>query len=122
MTLQHSVAGSGLADILERILDKGIVVAGDISISLVGVELLTVRIRLVVASVDRALEMGIRWWESDAALTGAPAGPPLGDAPPGGHPRGGHPRGERARTDTEALLERVARLEHALAVASGAPV
>ena len=70
MSLQHSVGGSGLADILERILDKGIVVAGDISVSLVGVELLTVRIRLVVASVDRALEMGIRWWEGDAALSG----------------------------------------------------
>jgi hypothetical protein len=70
MSLQHAIGGAGLADILERILDKGIVVAGDISVSLVGVELLTIRIRLVVASVDRALEMGIRWWEADAALTG----------------------------------------------------
>lgn len=70
MSLQHSVAGSSLADILERILDKGIVVAGDISISLVGVELLTIRIRLVVASVDRALQMGIRWWENEPALAG----------------------------------------------------
>jgi len=105
MTLQHSVGGSGLADILERILDKGIVVAGDISVSLVGVELLTVRIRLVVASVDRALEMGIRWWESDAALTG-------GAAPAGA---------VKGRAENEALLERVARLEHALAAASGAP-
>jgi hypothetical protein len=96
MSLQHSVGGSGLADILERILDKGIVVAGDISVSLVGVELLTVRIRLVVASVDRALEMGIRWWESDAALAGPKAG------------------------ETTALLERVARLESALAAATGA--
>ena len=95
--MQHSVGGSGLADILERILDKGIVVAGDISVSLVGVELLTIRIRLVVASVDRALEMGIRWWESDAALTGA----------------------VRPEADTAALLERVARLEHALAAAAG---
>ncbi|SFK71011.1 gas vesicle protein GvpJ [Falsiroseomonas stagni] len=68
--MQHAVGGSSLADILERILDKGIVVAGDISVSLVGVELLTIRVRLVVASVDRALEMGIRWWEADAALTG----------------------------------------------------
>jgi hypothetical protein len=70
MAMQHAVGGASLADILERILDKGIVVAGDISVSLVGVELLTIRIRLVVASVDRALEMGIRWWEADAALTG----------------------------------------------------
>lgn len=68
--MQHAVGGSSLADVLERILDKGIVVAGDISVSLVGVELLTIRVRLVVASVDRALEMGIRWWEADAALTG----------------------------------------------------
>lgn len=99
MSLQHSVGGSGLADILERILDKGIVVAGDISVSLVGVELLTIRIRLVVASVDRALEMGIRWWESDAALNGKPSQP-----------------------ETTALLERVARLESALAAATGTPV
>ncbi|HEX2940970.1 MAG TPA: gas vesicle protein GvpJ [Rhodopila sp.] len=93
MSLQHS---PGLADILERILDKGVVVAGDISVSLVGVELLTVRIRLVVASVDRALEMGIRWWESDPALS------------------------TRPQPDTAALLERVARLENALAAATGA--
>jgi len=99
--MQHTVGGSGLADILERILDKGIVVAGDISVSLVGVELLTIRIRLVVASVDRALEMGIRWWESDSALTGRTPAPPL--------------------PDTAALIERVARLEHALAAATGVP-
>jgi len=97
VSLQHSVAGAGLADILERILDKGIVVAGDISVSLVGVELLTVRIRLVVASVDRALEMGIRWWEADAALTGQTS---------------------RLQAENAALTERVARLEQALA---GAP-
>lgn len=101
MALQHSVAGSGLADILERILDKGIVVAGDISISLVGVELLTVRIRLVVASVDRAMEMGIRWWESDGALTGAGAG-------------------GRPQIETAALAARVSQLEHALAATRGA--
>ena len=71
MPIQHSTGNAGLADILERILDKGIVIAGDISVSLVGVELLTIRIRLVVASVDRALEMGIRWWESDSALPAA---------------------------------------------------
>ena len=103
MSLQHSVGGSGLADILERILDKGIVVAGDISVSLVGVELLTVRIRLVVASVDRALEMGIRWWEADTALAGAGSA-----AVP--------------QPDTQALLDRVARLENALAAATGSQI
>ncbi len=94
MALQHTVAGSGLADVLERILDKGVVVAGDISVSLVGVELLTIRVRLVVASVDRALEMGIRWWEADAALTG---------------------QTQRLQAENAALADRVARLEHALA-------
>jgi hypothetical protein len=59
-----------LADILERVLDKGIVIAGDIQINLLDVELLTIKLRLLVASVDRAKEMGIDWWESDATLSG----------------------------------------------------
>lgn len=67
--MEHSVQATGLADILERILDKGIVIAGDISISLVEVELLTIRLRLVVASVDRAMSMGINWWQSDPNLS-----------------------------------------------------
>jgi len=67
--MEHSTQGSSLADILERVLDKGIVIAGDISISLVDVELLTIKVRLVVASVDRAMEMGINWWQSDPALS-----------------------------------------------------
>ena len=61
-----------LADILERILDKGIVIAGDIQVNLLDIELLTIKIRLLVASVDRAKEMGINWWESDPALQGGP--------------------------------------------------
>jgi len=67
--MEHSTQGSSLADILERVLDKGIVIAGDISISLVDVELLTIKVRLVVASVDRAMQMGINWWESDPYLS-----------------------------------------------------
>ncbi len=67
--MQHSVQGSSLADILERVLDKGIVIAGDITISLVGVELLNIKVRLLIASVDKAMEMGINWWESDPYLT-----------------------------------------------------
>ncbi len=67
--LQHSIQGSSLADILERVLDKGIVIAGDITISLVEVELLNIKLRLLVASVDKAMEMGINWWESDPYLT-----------------------------------------------------
>jgi hypothetical protein len=67
--MEHSVQTSTLADILERVLDKGIVIAGDISISLVGVELLNIKLRLLVASVDKAMEMGINWWESDPYLS-----------------------------------------------------
>ena len=61
--------GDSLADILERVLDKGIVIAGDIQINLLDIELLTIKLRLLVASVDKAKEMGIDWWESDPALT-----------------------------------------------------
>jgi hypothetical protein len=59
-----------LADILERVLDKGIVIAGDIQINLLDIELLTIKLRLLVASVERAREMGIDWWEHDPALSG----------------------------------------------------
>ncbi len=69
MQRQMEPRQANLADILERVLDKGIVIAGDISVSLVDVELLTIRIRLLVASVDRAKEMGIDWWESDPMLS-----------------------------------------------------
>src|SRR5881227_1819841 len=65
-----STASSGnLADILERVLDKGIVIAGDIQINLLDIELLTIKLRLLVASVDRAREMGIDWWENDPSLS-----------------------------------------------------
>src|SRR5204863_6635993 len=58
-----------LADVLERVLDKGIVIAGDIEIRLLDIELLTVRLRLLVASADKAKEMGIDWWEGDPFLS-----------------------------------------------------
>jgi hypothetical protein len=58
-----------LADVLERVLDKGIVIAGDIQINLLDIELLTIKLRLVIASVDKAKEIGIDWWESDPALS-----------------------------------------------------
>jgi hypothetical protein len=59
-----------LADVLERVLDKGIVIAGDIQINLLDIELLTVKIRLLIASADKAREMGIDWWQSDPFLSG----------------------------------------------------
>src|SRR3990172_4092182 len=65
----QSMQSATLADLLERILDKGIVIAGDIRISLVNVELLTIQIRLVVCSVDKAKEMGMDWWVNNPALS-----------------------------------------------------
>jgi hypothetical protein len=97
---------ANLADILERVLDKGIVIAGDIQVNLLDIELLTIKIRLLVASVDRAREMGINWWESDPTLSVDP----------------NEPRSEkvqfRARIEHESdngeLAERVERLERML--------
>jgi hypothetical protein len=66
---QRPGSGDSLADILERVLDKGIVIAGDIQINLLDIELLTIKLRLVVTSVDKAREMGIDWWETDPALS-----------------------------------------------------
>ncbi len=67
--ITNSTQSSSLADVLERVLDKGIVIAGDISVSVGSTELLSIRIRLLVASVDKAKEMGINWWESDPYLS-----------------------------------------------------
>ena len=67
--ITHSIQSTNLADILERVLDKGIVIAGDIQIKLADVELLTIKIRLLIASVDKAKEMGINWWETDSYLS-----------------------------------------------------
>jgi len=58
----HSMQSSTLSDVLERVLDKGIVIAGDIKIKLVDIELLSIQIRLVICSVDKAKEMGMDWW------------------------------------------------------------
>lgn len=60
--MRHSVSSATLADVLERVLDKGVVIAGDIKIKLVDIELLTIQIRLMIASVDKAKEMGMDWW------------------------------------------------------------
>ena len=61
----YGPAPSNLADVLERVLDKGIVIAGDIKVNLLDIELLTIKIRLLVVSVDKAQEMGIDWWRND---------------------------------------------------------
>jgi hypothetical protein len=65
----HSINATGLADILERVLDKGIVIAGDIKIQIADIDLLTIKIRLLLCSVDKAMEMGINWWQEDTYLS-----------------------------------------------------
>ncbi|PFG10372.1 MULTISPECIES: gas vesicle protein [unclassified Marinobacter] len=67
-SMTHSTDSSTLADVLERILDKGVVIAGDIKINLVDIELLTIQIRLLICSVDKAQEMGIDWWMTNPYL------------------------------------------------------
>jgi Gas vesicle protein len=88
---------TNLADILERVLDKGIVIAGDIQVNLLDIELLTIKLRLLIASVDRAREMGINWWENDPTL----------------HSSGGDEFAGLERENRE-LRERLERLEQRL--------
>ena len=66
---QHSIQSTNIADLLERVLDKGIVIAGDIKISLVDIELLTIQLRLVICSVDKAKEMGMDWWVNNPVFS-----------------------------------------------------
>ena len=70
----------GLVDILDRVLDKGLVVAGDIKINLANVELLTISVRLLVCSIDKAEQIGLNWWRNDPRLT---SGSPYAGLPPG---------------------------------------
>ena len=93
---------ANLADILERVLDKGIVIAGDIQINLLDIELLTIKLRLLIASVDRAREMGINWWETDSSLQ---SGDDDGD------------RADQLESENRELRERIERLERRI----GAP-
>jgi len=67
--MMHATEATNLADILERVLDKGIVIAGDIKIQLADIDLLNIKIRLLVASVDKAMQMGINWWQQDSYLS-----------------------------------------------------
>ena len=69
MELPGSHRATGLVDVLDRVLDKGLVIAGDIKVSLAEVELLTIRIRLLVCSLDKAQEIGLDWWRYDRDLS-----------------------------------------------------
>ncbi|WP_280768075.1 gas vesicle protein [Salipaludibacillus daqingensis] len=64
-SIKQSTASNSLVDVLETVLDKGVVIAGDIQVNIADVELLTIKIRLMVASVDKAKEIGMDWWETD---------------------------------------------------------
>ena len=92
---------TGLVDVLDRVLDKGLVIAGDIKVSLAEVELLTIRIRLLVCSLDKAQEIGLDWWRHDRELS------------PG--------RERLALADHEALREQIRQLERKVAALSAAP-
>ena len=69
MPVEHSMQGNTIVDVLEKVLDKGVVIAGDITVGIADVELLTIKIRLIVASVDKAKEIGMDWWETDPYLS-----------------------------------------------------
>jgi len=84
----------GLVDILDRVLDKGLVIAGDIKINLANVELLTIQVRLLICSIDKAEQIGLNWWRNDPRLTMAPVG---------------------AVTATADMEARLARIEESLA-------
>ena len=93
----------GLVDVLDRILDKGLVIAGDIKVNLANVELLTVQVRLLVCSIDKAEQIGLNWWKFDPALSG---------------PRDGG----RLAAENEELRDRVRSLEERLdRLAGGEP-
>ena len=101
---------TNLADILERVLDKGIVIAGDIQINLLDIELLTIKLRLLIASVDRAREMGINWWESD---------PSLQSLEPGDNGDSDHGDPRALERENRELRERLDRLEARLEERTG---
>ena len=96
---RRAYQGTNLVDILDRILDKGLVVAGDVRISLANVELLTIRIRLLVCSIDKAEQIGLNWWRYDRSLVAQ----------------------EETETVIARLEQRIAELERRLALAQSAP-
>ena len=100
---RHSVHSATLADVLERVLDKGLVIAGDIKVKLVDIELLTIQIRLVICSVDKAREMGMDWWVRNPDFAS------LGAAPP-------------RQESIDDMRNRIASLEGKLASLSPSPI
>lgn len=101
-SMTHSTHSATLADILERILDKGVVIAGDIKIKLVDIELLTIEIRLLICSVDKAREMGIDWWMTNSYLSSGA-------------------KQQEGTQELDTLRERIAQLERDLVLQQAAP-
>src|SRR5437762_6345910 len=93
---------SGLVDVLDRVLDKGLVIAGDIKVSLADVELLTIRIRLIVCSIDKAQEIGMDWWRTDPHFSGAGIG--------------------KSAAENQELKRQIRALERRIQELSGGPV
>jgi hypothetical protein len=91
-------ATASLADVLERVLDKGIVIVGDVKIDLLDIELLTIRVRLFISSVETARKAGVDWWETDPALSSCAA---------------------RQEAEKRELLDRVAHLEQLVGESAG---
>ena len=102
LELPGSHRATGLVDVLDRVLDKGLVIAGDIKVSLAEVELLTIRIRLLVCSLDKAQEIGLDWWRYDRDLSPGAAKAALGD-----------------QEDLRAELRELKRRVEALTIAKG---
>lgn len=98
--------GDGLADVLERVLDKGLVIAGDIQLSLLDIEVLTIKVRLLLASADTAQQMGIDWWRQDPFLSS--------------EAREDQDRTRELERTNAELLERLERLEAQLPAGDGA--
>lgn len=103
MQVHSPIHSDSLADILERVLNQGIVIAGDVSVSLVGIELLTIKLRLLIASVDKAKELGINWWANDPTL----CSPNQSE------------NQDRLVAENEALRDRVAQMERQIAEIAG---
>jgi hypothetical protein len=93
-------SSTSLAELLERVLDKGIVIAGDVEVRLLDIELLTLKLRLLIASADTAKSMGIDWWEHDPALSSLA-------------------RDRQLETENRELRDRLDRLERAIEKANG---
>ena len=102
MAVEKSMASSSLVEVVDRILDKGIVIAGDIKVKIVDIELLTIQIRLVICSVDKAKEIGIDWWADNPAFSSR------------------HQQALLPEADSMAkFAERLTRLEASVAVPAG---